>query len=77
MKTQDIIIAHPNSIEQINAIKRFMEKLKIKFEISKAEQSTYNPDFVTKIKQSQKEFEKGDFVRVEQSDLQKMLGLEE
>ena len=54
-----------------------MEELKIKFEISKTENSRYNSDFVTKIKKSQEEFKKGDFIRIKQDDLQKMLGLEE
>ena len=74
MKTESIIIVHPQTDEQINVIKAFMNALKIKFEIS--EESPYNPDFVAKIEKSKKEFEKGDFTRVEKSDLQNFLGLE-
>lgn len=74
MKTENIIIAHPQTDEQINVIKAFMNALKIKFEISK--ESPYNSDFVAKIEKSKKEFENGDFTRVEQGDLQNILGLE-
>ncbi len=73
MKTQNIFIAHPKTEEQVNALKAFMQALKIKFEISK--DSPYNPDFVAKIKQSEKEFEKGDFKRVEKKDLHNLLGM--
>ncbi len=73
MKTQDIFIAHPKTNEQVNALKAFMQALKIKFEISK--DSPYNPEFVAKIKKSEKEFEEGSFKRVEKKDLQKFLGV--
>ena len=76
MKTQNIIIAHPQTIEQVNVMKAFMEALKIKFEVSKTKESPYNPEFVAKIEKSKKEFENGEFTRVEQGDLQNFLGLE-
>jgi transcription antitermination factor NusG len=75
MKTENIIIAHPQTDEQANVIKAFMKALKIKFELLK--ESPYNSDFVTKIKKSKKEFENGDFTRVEKSELQNFLGLVE
>ena len=53
MKTKSIIIAHPQTTEQVNAIKAFMKALKIKFDIFKAEDAPYNPEFVEKIKESQ------------------------
>ena len=74
MKTENIIIAHPQTDEQVNVIKAFMNALKIKFEISK--DSPYNADFVAKIEKSKKEFENSDFTRVEKNDLQNFLGLE-
>ncbi|MCF8259214.1 MAG: hypothetical protein K9J12_00430 [Melioribacteraceae bacterium] len=74
MKTQDIVIAHPKTTEQVNALKAFMQALKIKFEISSKE-STYNPEFVAKIKKSEQEFEEGNFKRVEKKDLHKFLGV--
>ncbi len=74
MKTENIIIVHPQTDDQMNAIKAFMKALKIKFEISK--ESTYNTDFVAKIEKSKKEFESGDFTRVEKNDLKNFLGLE-
>jgi len=74
MKAQDIIIAHPKSIEQIDAIKAFMKALKIKFEVSK--DTIYNADFVKKIEKSKEEFKNGEFTRVEKDELQNFLGLE-
>jgi hypothetical protein len=74
MKTKNIIIAHPQTDEQVNAIKAFMNALKIKFEVSK--KSPYDNDFVAKIEKSKKEFENGDFTRVEKNDLQNFLGIE-
>ena len=74
MKTENIIIVHPQTDDQVNVIKAFMKALKIKFEISK--ESTYNTDFVAKIEKSKKEFENDDFTRVEKNDLKNFLGLE-
>ena len=73
MATENIFIAHPKTIEQINALKAFMKALKIKFEIS--EDTPYNAEFVAKIRKSEKEFENGEFTRVEKDDLQNFLGL--
>ncbi len=74
MKTENIIIVHPQTDDQLNVVKAFMKALKIKFEISN--KSVYKDDFVAKIEKSKKEFEKGDFVRVEKNDLKNFLGLE-
>ncbi len=38
-------------------------------------ESPYDPEFVTKIKQSEKEFEEGNSTTVEKKDLQNLLGL--
>ena len=57
MKMQEIFIAHPQTSEQVSALKAFMKALKIKFEISKKE--TYNPAFVDKILQGKKDIDGG------------------
>ncbi|MEZ4911891.1 MAG: hypothetical protein R2774_13640 [Saprospiraceae bacterium] len=57
MKTQDIFIAHPQTKEQVSALKAFMQALKIKFEISKEE--NYNPEFVEKIEKARKDYKDG------------------
>ena len=74
METQDIFIAKPNSLEQVNALKAFMKALKIKFEIT--ESDIYNPEFVAKIKQSKEQYYKGDYISVEEKDLKSYLELE-
>ena len=74
MKTENIIIIHPQTDEQLSVLKAFMNALKIKFEITN--KNPYNSDFVDKIKKSKKEFDNGDFKRVERKDLENFLGLE-
>ncbi len=73
MKVQDIFIAHPKTEEQVNALKAFMQALKIRFEISKEE--SYNPDFVEKVLESQKQAREGKVTRVKKENLKEFLGL--
>jgi hypothetical protein len=42
MKNHDVIIAHPQTSEQVFALKAFMNDLKIKFEITK--EDNYKPE---------------------------------
>jgi hypothetical protein len=51
------ITAYTEDDSQIEAVKAFMKALKIKFEISK--DKPYNPEFVTKIKQGDKDIKAG------------------
>jgi phosphoribosylamine-glycine ligase len=67
------ITAYTQDPAQIEAVKAFMKALKIKFEISKEE--PYNPDFVDKIRQSEKEIAQGKTKRVKKEDLKQLLGL--
>jgi hypothetical protein len=52
------IKAFTDDIGQIDAIKAFMKALKIKFEVSK-EEKPYNPEFVAKILQGDKDLKNG------------------
>ena len=74
MRTQDIFIAHPQTTEQVSALKAFMQALKIKFEVSKEKE--YNSDFVAKIHKSKQQHQNGEFVSVEKKNLKNFLGLE-
>ena len=67
MRTQNIFIAHPQTSEQVSALKAFMQALKIKFEISKKDE--YNPEFVEKIMESKKQIADGNFTDVKKDDL--------
>ena len=49
---------HPESTEQLNALKAFAKAMKVKFETNK---SPYNTDFVKKIQESKRQVEKGNF----------------
>ena len=73
MRTQDILIAHPGTVEQVNALQAFMQALKIKFEISGEE--SYNPEFVEKVLESRQQARNGKVTRVEKEDLKEFLGL--
>ena len=57
------IKAYPNDISQIETIKAVMMAFKIQFEITN-EQKSYNPEFIAKIKQSKKEIENGNSIRI-------------
>ena len=63
-----------------NKYKFFLELIKnLKFVKVKEEgdvkESPYDPEFVDKIKQSEKEFEEGNYTSVEKKDLKNFLGL--
>ncbi len=67
MKTQDIFIAHPQTSEQVSALKAFMQALKIKFEVAK--ENNYNPEFVEKIAESKKQIVQGKFTEIRKENL--------
>ena len=71
MKTQEIFIAHPQTNEQVSALKAFMQALKIKFEIAK--EDTYNPEFVEKIMESKKQIAQGKFTEVKQENIKSFI----
>jgi hypothetical protein len=67
MKTDGLIIFHPSTIEEIEALKAFAKALKIKFEIAKEKEC--NKDFVEKIKRSKKEHQGGEYTTVDKESL--------
>lgn len=71
MKTQEIFIAHPQTSEQVSALKAFMQALKIKFEVAK--EDTYNPDFVGKIMESKRQIAQGNFTEVKKENLKSFI----
>ncbi len=71
MEMQNIIIAHPKTNEQVDAIKAFMDALKIKFEVSKTKDSPYNPEFVAKIERSRYQAREGKTVSIDLDDIWK------
>lgn len=71
MKTQDVFIAHPQTREQVSALKAFMQALKIKFEVAK--EDTYNPEFVEKILESKKQIAEGKFTEVKAENLKSFI----
>ncbi|HHH55157.1 MAG TPA: hypothetical protein ENK91_15960 [Bacteroidetes bacterium] len=72
MKSENIIIAHPQTKEQVNAIKAFMKALKIKFEVSKSNDMAYDPEFVEKILQGKKDIEQGKGISLSMNELNEL-----
>jgi len=73
MKTQDVLIVHPQTDEQANILTAVMQALKIKFEVSKS--AGYNPDFVEKVLAGRKQAKEGKVTRVKKENLKEFLGL--
>ena len=73
METQDIFIAHPKTPEQVDALKAFMQALKIRFEVSNADR--YNPEFVQKVLESRQEANEGKVSRIKKENLKEYLSL--
>lgn len=73
MKTDKTFVIHPETTEQENALKAFIKALKIKFEVSR--EKPYDPAFVAKVKESQKQVKEGKITRVEKENLKEFLGL--
>ncbi|MBK9257208.1 MAG: hypothetical protein IPM42_17175 [Saprospiraceae bacterium] len=71
MKTQDIFIAHPQTSEQVSALKAFMQALKIKFEVAKYD--SYNPEFVEKIMESKRQIAQGKFTEVKKENIKSFI----
>ena len=67
MKSNNLIIFHPSSSEEVKALKAFAKALKIKFEVS--EKKPYKNDFIEKIKRSKKEHEEGKDVIIPTNDI--------
>lgn len=72
MEQQNIIIFEPSTSEETNALKAFAKALKLKFEVK---EKPYNPGFVAKIKESQKQAKEGKVTRVKKENLKEFLGL--
>jgi len=72
MKTTGTIIAHPGSSDKFEALKAFMEALKIKFEVHPAGKSPYDPEFVNTVLQGDKDIKEGKGKKVTLEDLDKL-----
>lgn len=73
MKSQDIFIAHPKTVEQTDALKAFMQAHKIKFEVFTAD--SYNPDFVKSVFESRLQATEGKVTRIKIENLKEYLEL--
>lgn len=67
----ETLIVRPKNKEQLAALKVFMTAFKISFQENKDDKTTYNPEFVEKIKRSEEDFKEGNFKVVKTVDLWK------
>ena len=72
MQTHNTYIFETHTIEEDNALKAFAKALKLKFEVT---EKPYNPEFVAKIKESQKQSKEGKVTRVKKENFKEFLGL--
>lgn len=65
----ETILIRPNSKEQIKAFEQMAKALKVPFEINK--ESPYKSEFVTMVKQADKDFKNGKGKKVKLDDIWK------
>ena len=65
------ITIQPQNKEQVDALEIILKAMKIPFKKSKEVKSSYNPEFVAKIKRSEKNFSERKFTTIKVEDLWK------
>jgi len=65
----EMLIVHPKNQEQLLAVESILKMLKIDFQ--KEQESSYDPEFVAKIKKSEQNFKNGNFTTIKVEDLWK------
>jgi len=58
----ETVIMHPKNKEQLSALKAFAKALKVEFE---TEKSPYNPDFVAKVKEAERQIATGNYITLD------------
>ncbi len=64
----ETLIVHPKNQKQLAAVEAFLKALNVTF---KKEENYYDPEFVAKIKKSEKNFKEGKFTILEVEELWK------
>ena len=67
----EVMTIHPKNKKQVELIEEFLKKLKVPFEKDKDE-SPYNPEFVKKILQGDKDLKDGKGRKVTMDELNKL-----
>lgn len=67
----EAIIIHPKNKEQASFFEQLARTLKVPFEKSKRTRSTYNSEFVAKLKESRKQAKEGKTVKIDLDDIWK------
>jgi hypothetical protein len=61
----ETLIVQPKNQKQLDAVEAVLKALNVTFK--KEEKSPYNPEFVAKIKKSQKQIKEGNYVTIDPS----------
>lgn len=61
----ETLIVKPKNQKQLNAVEAVLKALNVSFK--KEEKSPYNPEFVAKIKKSQKQVKEGNYITIDPS----------
>ena len=64
----ETLIVHPENKAQLNAIKQVLKAMKISFE---KKEKPYNPEFVEKILQGDRDFAEGKYTKIDLDNLWK------
>lgn len=73
MKSNEVLVIHPKTSAQLEALKSFMAAFKIEFVVREDEE--YRADFLEKIKESRNQVANGEFISLEKKDLKSYLGV--
>lgn len=72
----ETLTIHTEDKEQLETVKAVLKALKVPFEVSR--ESPYDPDFVAKIREGEKEFEEGRSTTIKTTeDLKSFLGIDD
>lgn len=71
MESQEILIAHPQTSDQVSALKAFMQALKIKLEVANGE--NYNLEFVEKIWESKRQITQVKFTEIKPENIESLI----
>ena len=64
----ETLIVQPKTKEQLTALKAFIKAMKIEF---RSEESSYDPEFVEKIRQGREDIQNGKGIKIATEDLWK------
>jgi hypothetical protein len=65
----ETLIVQPKNKEQLTALKAFMKALKVDFKTEKSTVSSYNAEFIAKMKRGEEDIKAGRTTKIEPADI--------